>query len=231
MPARVYISGGTGYIGVSLISRLVTRGISVTALARPGSEPRIPAGCQVETGNALDASTFAAGVTGSDTYIHLVGTPHPAPWKGGQFRAIDRVSLYESVQAATAAGIQHFIYVSVAHPAPVMQAYIEVRSDCEARIRESGLTATILRPWYVLGPGHRWPVLIQPIYALMEKIPATADSACRLGLVTLEQMVMALVWAVENTPASTRTLDVPAIRSIAADTSECSSQYRSKHAH
>ena len=61
------------------------------------------------------------------------------------------------------AGVQHFVYISVAHPAPMMKAYIEVRSQCEAMIRQSGMNATILRPWYVLGPGHRWPYLLLPI--------------------------------------------------------------------
>jgi uncharacterized protein YbjT (DUF2867 family) len=60
-----------------------------------------------------------------------------------------------SVSAASKAGIQHFIYVSVAHPAPVMKAYIAARSEAESLLKQSGLNSTILRPWYVLGPGHR----------------------------------------------------------------------------
>jgi uncharacterized protein YbjT (DUF2867 family) len=62
------------------------------------------------------------------------------------------------VAAAEANRFQHFVYVSVAHPAPAMKAYIEVRSRCEEIIRASGLNTTILRPWYVLGPGHYWPL-------------------------------------------------------------------------
>jgi hypothetical protein len=58
---------------------------------------------------------------------------------------------------AKCAGIAHFIYVSVAHPAPAMQAYIAARSACEAESESRGLDATILRPWYVLRPGHRSP--------------------------------------------------------------------------
>ena len=37
-----------------------------------------------------------------------------------------------------------------------------------------------------------------------------------MGLVTLEQMANALLWAVENPPAESRILDVPAIRAISA---------------
>jgi hypothetical protein len=74
------------------------------------------------------------------------------------------------------------------------------------------LNATILRPWYVLGPGRRWPVLLKPMYWLMERIPATRESAQRLGLVTLEQMVGALVRSVESPAQGVRILGVREIR-------------------
>jgi uncharacterized protein YbjT (DUF2867 family) len=74
------------------------------------------------------------------------------------------------------------------------------------------MSATILRPWYVLGPGHRWPYVLQPIYRMLERLPATRDGARRVGLVTLEQMLAALVRAVENPPAGVRVIPVPEIR-------------------
>jgi len=107
------------------------------------------------------------------------------------------------------------VYVSVAHPAPMMKAYIAVRQECEALIRESGLPATILRPWYVLGPGHRWPYVLIPAYWLLRKIPFTHAGATRLGLVTIEQMVSALVTAVENPAGEVRIVDVPQIQQSA----------------
>jgi len=54
----------------------------------------------------------------------------------------------------------------------------------------------------VLGPGHRWPYLLLPLYVLMERLPATRDSAERLGLVTLKMMIAALICAVEAPPFS-----------------------------
>ena len=53
----------------------------------------------------------------------------------------------------------------------MMHAYIAVRMEGEAMIRAAGLNATILRPWYVLGPGHWWPVALLPAYWVMERIP------------------------------------------------------------
>jgi uncharacterized protein YbjT (DUF2867 family) len=213
MPAtNVFLTGGTGYIGRRLIPELLARGHAVRALVRPGSERKLPPGCEPVVGDALDGSTFAHRVRPGDTFVQLVGTPHPNPSKAEQFRRVDLVSARESVAAAKTAGAAHFVYVSVAQPAPVMRAYQEVRARGEAMIREAGLDATILRPWYVLGPGHRWPYALIPVYWLLERLPPTRDGARRLGLVTLEQMVAALVEAVGNPARGVRIVPVEEIR-------------------
>jgi uncharacterized protein YbjT (DUF2867 family) len=115
---------------------------------------------------------------------------------------------------ANAAGVSHFVYVSVAHSAPMMKAYIDVRSQCEDALAESGLNCTILRPWYVLGPGHSWPYLLIPFYKIAEVWPSTRASARRLGLVTLPQMVNALAQSVDSPPTGIRILEVPEIKTV-----------------
>src|SRR5581483_667834 len=116
MARRVFITGGTGYIGCHLIPRLISRGHDVTALVRNGSEGKLPSGCRVVVGDALDGSTFRDRVAPADTFVQLVGVPHPSPAKAAQFRSIDLVSVRESAGAAMAARIKHFIYLSVAQP-------------------------------------------------------------------------------------------------------------------
>lgn|SRR5450432_370199 len=210
--ATIFITGGTGYMGRQLIPELVKSGHSVRALARRGSESKLPKGCDPVIGDALDASTYAVAVPGCATFVHLVGVAHPSPAKGKQFREIDLVSARSAITAATQASVEHFVYLSVAHPAPLMKSYIEVRTQGEQMLRESGMNATILRPWYVLGPGHRWPYALLPFYWLFRQIPATRAGAERLGLVTLTQMTQALLRAVETPAQGVRTFDVPAIR-------------------
>ncbi len=212
LPRTVFLTGGTGYMGTRLAARLIGRGHDVRALVRAGSERKLPPGCRAVSGDALESASYAGQIPPADTLVHLVGVPHPAPWKARQFRAVDLASTRAAVAAAKASGVQHFVYVSVAQPAPVMKAFVQVRADCEAHIRTSGLSATILRPWYVTGPGHRWPLCLVPIYRLLEHLPATRETAFRLGLITVGEMTAALLESVENPCRGVRVWDVARIR-------------------
>ena len=211
-PRRVFVAGGTGYVGSRLIPALIARGHSVRALARASSAARLPPDCEAVIGNALDDSSFADRVRPCDTFVQLIGVSHPSPAKAKEFRAIDLASAKASADAAKKAGVAHFVYVSVAQPAPAMKAYVEARAEAEAYIREQGLSATFLRPWYVLGPGHRWPYLLIPGYWIAEWIPRTRETARRVGLITLARMVAALVLAVERPVEGIRIVEVPEIR-------------------
>jgi len=209
----VIITGGTGYLGRALVPILLARGHRVRLLVRPGSERKVPAGAEAVAGNPLEACSVAAALPGADTLVHLVGVPKPSPAKAKQFRAIDLVSIQASVAAAARIKPRpHLVYLSVAQPAPVMRAYVAVRQEGELLIEQNGLNATCLRPWYVLGPGHRWPILLQPVYAILRLLPATRAGAERLGLVTLPQMTRALVAAIEQPANGVRVVEVPKIR-------------------
>ncbi len=209
---RIFIAGGTGYMGSRLIPLLAARGHEITALVRPGSEGKLPGGARAVTGDALKVGDYAAHVRGADTFVHLIGVAHPGPAKGPQFRSIDLVSVRVAVQAAREAGVRHFVYLSVAQPATMMKEYLAVRAEGEALLRASGMGATFLRPWYVLGPGHRWPYALLPFYWVCELVAWTRAGARRLGLVTLDQMLRALVHAVENPVNGVRIVGVPEIR-------------------
>lgn len=216
--SSICITGGTGYIGSRLIPLLAKRGHQLKAVVRPGSENRISDNVSVVAADPLKQDSYTDSIRGCDTFIHLIGVPHPSPAKAAQFRAIDLPSIQVAVKAARDADIRHFIYLSVAQPASMMEAFIAVRAEGEALIRASGMKATFVRPWYVLGPGHWWPYALLPFYWAAELLPATRESARRLGLVTISQMLNALVWAVEHPAGDVRILDVPAIRKLSRST-------------
>ena len=96
-----------------------------------------------------------------------------------------------------------------------MNDYQAVRAEGERCILEQGLSHTFLRPWYVVGPGHWWPLLLWPLFKILEWVPATRRKARALALVSIGQMLDALLAAVEHPEEIKDIIDVPAIRDTA----------------
>lgn len=213
MPAA-FVTGATGFLGRHLVPELAARGFAVRALVRAGSASRLPRGAAPVVGDALDRRTYQAEIEPGSTFVHLVGVAHPGPSKAAEFRSIDLRSAEEAALAARDARVRHFVYLSVAQPAPVMRAYLEARAAGERAIRAAFLDASFVRPWYVLGPGRRWPLVLAPMIWLLERLPPTRDTARRLGFVTVGAMTRALAWCAEHPPEGVRIVDVPRIREL-----------------
>lgn len=209
---NVFMTGATGYIGSHLIPELLKRGHRVRALVRDPA--KLAQGAQPILGNALDATTFAEAIADGDTFIHLVGVPHPSPSKAEQFKAIDLVSIRESLKAIEGSAVRHILYLSVAQPAPAMREYVAVRAEGERLIRAAGLPATFIRPWYVLGPGHWWPYLILPLYWIWSLFPSQRETARRLYPVKLAEVVRAIADAVENPPEGVQVIEFAAANPV-----------------
>src|SRR4051812_40659580 len=97
----VFVAGATGYIGSALIPQLLARGHGVRALVRRGPAwMKLTAGALAIHGDALDPMSYRDAIAPADTFVHLVGTPHPSPRKAQQFREVDLVSIQAAVKAA-----------------------------------------------------------------------------------------------------------------------------------
>jgi uncharacterized protein YbjT (DUF2867 family) len=212
---QVFITGGTGYMGKRLIPLLQQKGYALTALVRKGSENKLPTGCNVVIANPFEAASFMKDIPADATFVQLLGVPHPGPKKKEQFRTIDLASAKASAIAALHAGVKHLVYVSVAQtPTNIMKDYQECRAEAETTIRATAIPATFIRPWYVIGPGHYWPLLFQPLFKILEWIPSTSAKAKALRVVYLKQMLNALVYAIEHMPNGIDIIEVNDIRKM-----------------
>jgi len=211
----VFVTGATGYLGRPLVERLLERGHTVRALVRATSASRLPPGAEPVIGDALDGPGYRAKVQRGDVFVHLVGVAHPSPGKAALFLSIDLASVVAATEAARTAGASRFVYVSVAQQAPILRDYIAARAAGETKVRDTGLPASILRPWYVLGPGHRWPCFLAPFYGIAWLLPQAREAARRLGLIRRSTMIRALVHSVESERPGLEVLGVPALRAVA----------------
>ncbi|MGG9963737.1 SDR family oxidoreductase [Ferruginibacter sp. SUN106] len=211
----VFITGGTGYIGTRLIKALQQEGnFHIKALVRKGSETKLPPGCEIVFGNALDATSYQNNIAPATILVHLIGVAHPSPAKKEQFKKIDLVSVQQAAKAATVAGIQHFVYLSVSmYPTRIMKDFQEVRAEGETLLLQQNFISSFIRPWYVLGPGHWWPLLLKPVFFILKFIPSKKQAAIHLDTVTIKQIINAMVDCIKK-PATSKTIfDVPKIKS------------------
>lgn len=225
MRRDIFITGGTGYIGSRLIKALQKDGVfHIKAVARKGSEQNLPAGCEVIVGNSLSAESYQQHIVPGSTFVHLVGVAHPSPSKKEQFKKIDLVSIQQAVRAAKLAGVSHFVYVSVSqYPSNIMKEYQVVRAEGEQLLEDSGIPCSFIRPWYVLGPGHWWPLVLLPLYSVFSLVPAYKEKLQQLGLVNIQQMINTLVFAIKNKPrGKTEIYQVPDIKNISSRNIELS---------
>jgi len=209
----IFVTGGTGYIGSRLIRKLVQKNYRVIALVRKGSESKVARAAEVIVGNPFDERTFREHIPHGAIFIQLLGVPHPSPKKAASFREIDLKSVKTSANAAAYAGVSHFIYMSVAmSESGFMRAYQDVRREGEEYCLNKDLHCTFVRPWYVLGPGHWWPLLLLPLYGLSELFPSLRQKARSKALVTINQILRTLVKAVEQEPTNRSIFEIKNIR-------------------
>ena len=179
---------------------------------------KFPQERKLSIGNPFDAQTFQQYIPVGCVFVQLLGVPHPSPKKARQFKEIDLRSVKASADAASAAGALHFIYISVAMtPSKLMHAYQEVRKEGEKYCLSKTFNCTFIRPWYVLGPGHWWPVSLLPLYGLAEIVPAWRKKARAMALVTINQILNTLMNATENESLPLRILEVKDIRRTSSE--------------
>lgn len=142
----ILVAGGTGTLGRHLVPLLLQQGHDVRVLTRdPARASHLPSKAEIVTGDVRAPADLAAAVRGCSTIISAVhgfaGPGSPSP------ESIDRDGNRALIQAAAAAGVQHFVLVSghgaaADHPMSLHRA----KFAAEEEVRASGLRFTIIRP-------------------------------------------------------------------------------------
>lgn len=146
------ITGGTGFVGGTLVRHAVMRGHKVRALAR---RPQAPSNSIRWIDGALDRpDALARLVEGADAVIHVAGVINARDRDA--FAAGNIEGTLNMVEAAKAAGVRRLIHVSsLAAREPDLSDYGWSKARAEQIVGASGLDWTTVRPPAVYGPGDR----------------------------------------------------------------------------
>jgi nucleoside-diphosphate-sugar epimerase len=169
---KVFLTGGGGFIGGALDTRLTAAGHDVTALVH---SQQVQRSGPIVRGDLADTSGFRYALNGQDAVVHLAARAHVLREDNGDplaaFRAINRDASLELARASAAAGIRHFVFISSIgvngndsgsgrfdeqSPARPHQAYAISKHEAElgllALAQAGTIALTIIRPTLVYGP-------------------------------------------------------------------------------
>lgn len=152
MPGKVFVTGGSGFVGQAVITELTTRGYGVHALVNRG---QIASAGNVQSfnGSMFDDAVLTAAIAGCDAVIHLVGIIMENPSKGATFDRIHHQGTRHVVDAAKRAGVKRYVHMSALGVRPnAVSAYHRTKFEAEEYVRSSGLDWTIIRPSLIHGP-------------------------------------------------------------------------------
>ena len=216
--ARVFVTGGSGFIGGALAERLLERGDEVVALSRSDAATRALAGrcSRVVTGDVLDEDSLARGMNGCALAYHAAGVNTHCPADPSMLLRVNVGGPEAAVRAAARAGVRRVVLTSSAatlgepsgtvgredtsHRGTYLSVYERSKREGEqaafAAARGLGVEVVSLNPSSVQGPGRSAGNGKIVIAYLNGRLPAFVDT--QLSLVDIEDCTEGHLLAAER---------------------------------
>ena len=207
----ILLTGGTGFVGRSLIRQLVEARHEVRILLRPSPKsPRLPTGVPVEVAvtSLNDVRGLRAAMRGVEAIYHLAG----AEGEGGRanLQTVDIEGTRALAEAAANARVERIFYLSHlgadrAAGFPVLKA----KGIAEEYIRKSGVPSTILRGSILYGPEDEFTNGMAMLLAAAPGfLPLPSRGETLVQPLWVEDLVTCLVWALDNPKTANQTYNL-----------------------
>ena len=207
---RVFVTGGTGFVGKAVIRALQSHGIIVRCLVRPGSEADLKGFEAIERvpGDVLHPEGMEAAMQGCAAVVHLVGIIRERPGRGVTFERLHPVATANMVMAAQKAGIRRFLLMSALGTRPgARSSYHRTKWEAERVVRESGMEWTIFRPSVIYGTLDGFVSMLARMMRL-PVVPVLGDGRYRLQPVPVGQVAEGFARALERPATIGQTYEV-----------------------
>jgi NADH dehydrogenase len=215
----ILVVGATGQLGGSITKRLLEQGKEVRILVRRDSpseqlaqqgmatsaQELIAAGAQPVTGDLKDCPSLDKATAGVDVVI----TTANSVLRGGDdtVETVDLTGNCSLIDAAAAAGVKQFIFVSVLGADPNSPVpFVRAKAAAEQRLRDSGMIYTILEPNFFM---DFWVATVVGMPVLSgQPVTLVGEGRRRHSLVAARDVVAFATAAVGNPAAANHTIPI-----------------------
>ena len=195
---KVFVTGGTGFVGREILGQLLSAGHEVRALVRDGSQDKLSGHQNLEThlGDVTDAASLVGALDGCDAVIHLVGIIREFPGRGITFKKMHVTATENILEACDEQEVQRFLHMSSNGTRERgTTAYHRTKWQAEELVRASGLDWTIFRPSLIFGRGSEFVKMLTELIRRVPVVPVIGDGQYRMQPVSVEQVAVSFVKA------------------------------------
>jgi uncharacterized protein YbjT (DUF2867 family) len=195
---RIFLAGGTGFVGGHVRKALLARGHSIRLLVHKrggGSEP----GVEEFEGDATLLPSFAAAASGFDATVNLIGIIREFPQRGVTFQRLHVEATRNIIAAARNAGVRRHLQMSALGTRPdASTGYFSSKFRAEEEVRNSGLDYTILRPSIIFGPKDDFVNKLAGLLRGLPVMPVIGDGEYHLQPISADDVARCFVEALEK---------------------------------
>lgn len=209
---RVFVTGGTGFIGREVVRQLVKCGHSVSCLVRVRgrirtTDTREGEGPRYVTGDLLDATSLAPLLAGHDAVIHLVGIISET--RKVDFETIHVRATEQVVLAARQAGIRRFAHMSALGSRPgAASRYHQTKWRAEELVRAGGFDLTVFRPSIVYGREDQFVNMFHTMARRLPFVPVVGTGKGLFQPIPVELVARCFVLCLETEASVGQTYDL-----------------------